>query len=85
MAEKKTAPKKTKPAVKKVSPATEQESAVIDKIAQLQKDGYSVTLCCEGRNRQVKCGECVIDYIRAHKPVELVGMKSGAAAKVVQL
>lgn len=64
---------------------TEIESKVIDKLTLLQKDGYSVTLRCEGRQKQVKAGECILAYIRANKPIELVGMQSGTAAKTVPL
>jgi len=81
----KKAPAKKKAVVKKVSPATASESKVIEKIAALHKDGFAVTLKCEGRNKQVKCGECIINYIRTNKPIELIGMKSGMAARTVQL
>ena len=74
-----------KVAVVKVSPASLAESKIIEKIAGLHKDGYAVTLKCEGRNKQVKDGECILEYIRVNKPVELVGMKSGMAARTVQL
>jgi hypothetical protein len=83
----KKAPVKKKVIAKKVvvSPATLAESKVSDKIAALHKDGFAVTLKCEGRNKQVKEGECILEYIRVNKPIELVGMKSGMAARTVQL
>jgi len=85
----KKVPVKKAPAVKKVIAkalvATASEGKVIAKIEALQKDGFAVTLKCEGRNKQVKCGECIIEYIRTNKPVELIGMKSGMAARTVQL
>ena len=83
----KKAPVKKKVIAKKVvvSPASLAESKVIEKIAALQESGFAVTLKCEGRNKQVKPGECILEYIRANKPVELVGMKSGMAARTVQL
>jgi hypothetical protein len=84
----KKAPVKKKAVVKKVvkvSPASLAESKVVEKIAALHKDGFAVTLKCEGRNKQVKAGECILEYIRVNKPIELVGMKSGMAARTVQL
>ena len=81
----KKAPVKKKAVIKKVAPASLAESKVIDKITALQEDGFAVTLKCEGRNKQVKPDECILEYIRVNKPVELVGMKSGMAARTVQL
>ena len=85
---KKVAAKKpavTKEPTIKIAPASLAESKVIEKIAGLHKDGYAVTLKCEGRNKQVKDGECILKYIRANKPIELIGMRSGMAARTVQL
>lgn len=83
----KKAPVKKKVIAKKVavSPASLAESKVIEKIAGLHKAGFAVTLKCEGRNKQVKADECILEYIRVNKPIELVGMKSGMAARTVQL
>ena len=83
----KKAPVKKKVVAKKVvvSPASLAESKVVEKIAALQESGFAVTLKCEGRNKQVKAGECILEYIRVNKPIELVGMKSGMAARTVQL
>jgi len=85
MTVKKTAPKKTakKAPAKKVSPMTEFEANLTEQVKMLQKDGFSVTIKCEDRNKQVKQGECVLDYIRANKPMNLIGCKSGAAARTV--
>ena len=76
---------KVKPITGKVVMVSKFEDSVLDKIAALQESGFAVTLKCEGRNKQVKSGECVLEYIRANKPIELVGMKSGMAARTVQL
>ena len=74
-----------KGAVVKIAPASLAESKIVAEIATLQEAGYAVTLKCEGRNKQVKPNECILEYIRANKPIELIAMKSGSAARTVLL
>ena len=76
---------KVKPITGKVVMVSKFEGSVLDKVSALIEDGFAVTLKCEGRNKQVKDGECILEYIRANKPIELIGMKSGMAARTVQL
>ena len=73
-----------KPVVKKLAPS-EFEARVIVQLNMLRKDGYSITLKCEDRNKQVKEDECIIEYVREHGALELVGCKSGAPVRVVQV
>ena len=71
-----------KPAVKKPVEikATSEEQFIIDKVADMLSNDYSVKLNCADRHKMCKPGEDLLAYIRANNPHELVGMKSGSQA-----
>ena len=63
-----------------VSKATISEQNILDHVGKMLADGYSVKMNCAGRHKMCKPGEDLLAYIRANKPYELVGMKSGCQA-----
>jgi hypothetical protein len=91
-AKKKTTPKKTavkktvkKAPVKKKPVLNEAEQDLHNKIGKLLKEGYNVHLICPHKKIRIHDCDMMIDKLRENEGIELLCMKSGAAAKVIRL
>ena len=82
---KKPAAKKAPVKVKVVKEITVFEQKVLDQVQVLFKEDLTVILECEGRNITVKKSSDVLDLVRNFGALNLYGMKSGCAARTVQI
>ena len=61
------------------------EQKVLDQVQVLFKEGLTVILECEGRNITIKKSSDVVELVRTFGALNLYGMKSGCAARTVQI
>ena len=71
--------KTTLPKVAKLVP-TSDEKYILDKVAEMLGNGYSVKLNCADRHKMCKSIEGLLEYLRANEAYELIGMKPGCQA-----
>lgn len=85
-APKKVAPKKAevKKAPAKIVPS-EFELKVLDQVKLLHKEDYHIILECEGRKITIKKDTDLISLLRTYKCLNLIGCKSGCAARTIEV